>query len=145
MTMAAARHLARKSEHPGLLAKTQSGQHEDSQQNYRHHLHEDRAFRGLHGFSDASDVHRDDYSKLFYFYCTHGPVGHRSWYRGPLIFVQILVRNIVLRNFVGVHFLRIFIVRFLYTSHSAGLKDVSFIDQFIDAFRIRLLNPGQAF
>jgi len=77
----------------------------------------------------------------------HGSI---AWYwcvsdRGQLVLVQILAGNIVFRDLVGMHFPRILIVGFLYTRHSASLKDVSFFHQFIDAFRVRLRHPGQTF
>jgi hypothetical protein len=53
--------------------------------------------------------------------------------------------NIVFSDLTGVHFPRILIVCFLYTRYSASLEDVTFFDQFIDAFRVRLLDPGQTF
>jgi hypothetical protein len=45
---------------------------------------------------------------------------------------------------MGVYYLRILIVGFLHTRHSASLEDVTFFDQFVDAFRIRLLRSGQS-
>ena len=44
-----------------------------------------------------------------------------------------------------VHFLRTLIVGFLNTRYDAGLDNVSFLNQFIDAFQIGLLGPGQTF
>jgi len=40
---------------------------------------------------------------------------------------------------MGVHFPRILIVGLLHSRYRAGFKDVSFFNQLIDAFRIRLL------
>lgn len=65
--------------------------------------------------------------------------------RGQLVLVQILTGNIVLKDLLGMHFPRVFIAGFLYARHSAGLKNVSFFYQFIDAFRVRLRHPGQTF
>lgn len=113
MTVAATRHIARKSQCLRLLDKTQSAQRKDSQEKHHHNFHAYRALHELYRFVE-------------------------------LILVQILTGNIVLGDLVGVHFLRVFIVCLLYTRDSTRLKDVSFLDQFIDAFRIRLLDPGQA-
>ena len=68
----------------------------------------------------------------------------KRWSRGQLIFLQILIGNIVFRDLMGVHFPRILIVCFLHTRYSTSLEDVTFFDQFIDAFRIRLLRSGQS-
>jgi len=40
------------------------------------------------------------------------------------------------------YFPRILIVGSLYSRHRAGFKNISFLNQFIDAFRIRLLHAG---
>lgn len=62
-----------------------------------------------------------------------------------LVLVQVLIGNIVFRNLMGVYFPRILIVGFLHAGHRARLKNVSFFNQLIDAFRIRLLDAGQTF
>ena len=62
-----------------------------------------------------------------------------------LILLQIFIGNIVFSDLTGVHFPRILIVCLLYTRHSASLEDVTLFDQFIDAFRVRLFDPGQTF
>ena len=62
-----------------------------------------------------------------------------------LVLVQILIGNVVLRDLMGVYFLRILIVSFLHACHRSRLTNVSFFNQLIDAFRIRLLGPGQTF
>jgi len=49
-------------------------------------------------------------------------------YCTQLVLLQILIRNIVLWDLTGVHFLRIFIVGRLHTRHRTGLKDVSLFD-----------------
>ena len=71
----------------------------------------------------------------------------KAW-SGPLyhsaILVQVLIGDVVLGDLMSVHFPRILIVGFLNTRHGAGFNNVSFLDQFVDAFRIRLLGSGQA-
>lgn len=48
---------------------------------------------------------------------------------GPwLVFLQILIRNIVLGDLAGMHFFCIFIVGRLHTCHRTCLKDVSLFD-----------------
>ena len=64
-----------------------------------------------------------------------------SW----LVVLQVLIRNVVLGDLMRVHFFRLFIIGLLHACDRASLKDISFFDQFIDALRIRLHNPGQAF
>lgn len=46
---------------------------------------------------------------------------------------------------MGMDFLRILIVSFLDTRHSASLNSVSLFDQFVDTLRIGLFGPGQTF
>jgi hypothetical protein len=65
--------------------------------------------------------------------------------RSKLVLLQILIGNIVLRNLMSVHFPRILIVGFFHSRHRARFKDVTFFNQLIDAFRIRLLGAGQSF
>ena len=67
----------------------------------------------------------------------------QSFVLSQLVLVQILIWNIVLGHFMGVHFLRILIVSLLHTRHRTSFKNVSLFDQFIDALGIRLLSPGQ--
>src|SRR5205814_8991897 len=51
--------------------------------------------------------------------------------------------NIILWEFMGAHFSLVCVVGFLYTCHSTGLKEVTFFDQFVNAFRVRLLRSRQ--
>jgi hypothetical protein len=66
-----------------------------------------------------------------------------TWCPRQLVLVQILTGDIVLWDFMGLDFFHILIVCLLDTRHSAGLNNVSFLDQFVDALRIRLFPPGQ--
>ena len=62
----------------------------------------------------------------------------RRWSRRQPIFIEILIGNIVFRDFGGVHFPSILIVGFLHTCHSAGVEHLSLFYQLIDAFRVSL-------
>ena len=59
-----------------------------------------------------------------------------------LVLVSILLGNIVFWHFTGMHFALVSVVSILNPRHRAGFKEVSFFHQFIDAFRVRLLDPG---
>ena len=72
-------------------------------------------------------------------------LAERRLSQSRLVLVQILIGNVVLRDFMRVHFPRISIVGFLHSRHRAGFKDVTFFNQLIDAFRVRLLGMGQTF
>ena len=59
------------------------------------------------------------------------------------VFVQVLLGDIVFRDFVGVDFFFVGVVGFFDTRYRARLEGVSFFYQFVDAFRIRCLGAGQ--
>src|SRR5215469_8013733 len=58
------------------------------------------------------------------------------------IFVQVLAGNIVLRHLMGMNFLLIGIIGGFDPSHNVGLERVSFLNQFLDALRIRSFAAG---
>lgn len=53
-----------------------------------------------------------------------------------LVLVEILLRNIVLQHLVCIHFSLVRIVALFDPCHYAGLKDVTFFHQFLDALRV---------
>ena len=59
-----------------------------------------------------------------------------------LLVVQVLLGDIILRHFMGVHFFFVRVVSFFHTGDGTGLEEISLAYQFIDTFRVRLLGPG---
>ena len=60
------------------------------------------------------------------------------------IFVQILAGNIIFRHLMRVDFLFLGILGVFHAFHYIRLERVSFLKQFVDAFRIRTFAPGQS-
>ncbi len=61
-----------------------------------------------------------------------------------LIFFTVFVWDVVLWQFVCLNFLLIRVISFLHPSDRSGLKQVSFFNQLINAFRVCLLAARQA-
>jgi hypothetical protein len=61
-----------------------------------------------------------------------------------LLFIQIFAGNVVLGNLVCANFFFVCIVGILYARDYARFESISFLDQLIDAFRIRSFAVGQA-
>jgi hypothetical protein len=63
---------------------------------------------------------------------------------GPRLFlVQILARNIVFRYLVGTNFLLVSVLSALDTSNDIGFECIAFLEQLVDALRIRNFEVGQ--
>jgi len=64
--------------------------------------------------------------------------------RNLLFFVQIFAGNIVLRHLVRANFLLVSVVSAFDTSNDVGFECIPFLDQLVDALRIRSLETGQS-
>src|SRR5579863_168576 len=60
-----------------------------------------------------------------------------------LIFVQVFIRNIILRHFVGMHFALIFVICGFNTRQYVCLESISFFEQLVNTFGIRAFHVGQ--
>jgi hypothetical protein len=63
---------------------------------------------------------------------------------GSLILAQILAGNIILRHLVRANFAFVGISGIFHALHHLGLERVSFLEQFVHAFRIRAFQVGQS-
>jgi hypothetical protein len=61
-----------------------------------------------------------------------------------LIFIAILARNIILRDFVRVNFSLVGVAGVLHALHCLGLERVSFLEQLVHTLGIRTFNAGQS-
>jgi len=61
-----------------------------------------------------------------------------------LAFVEIFFGNVILGNFMGVHFFLFSVVGFLHACDDSGLEHVSFLYQLLDTFRIHIFAPGKS-
>jgi hypothetical protein len=82
------------------------------------------------------DKHKDDSALREYRFVLRKLIG--------LVFVQILARHVILWHLVGVDFLLVGVVGSLHTANHVGLERVPFLEQFVDALRIRGFEVGQS-
>jgi len=61
-----------------------------------------------------------------------------------LFLVQIFARNIVFRYLVGMNFLLVSVLSALDTGNDIGFERIPFLDQLVDALRIRNFEAGQS-
>ncbi len=52
----------------------------------------------------------------------------------PLLFIQILGRDVILRHLMSVHFLPVSIIGSFHSADRVSLERVPFLEQFVDTF-----------
>ena len=62
---------------------------------------------------------------------------------GSSVLVQVLLRNVILRNFPRFHFAFVRIRRILDAADDSGLEGLAFLDELLHALRIGKLGTGQ--
>ena len=67
---------------------------------------------------------------------------HCSCHRLRLLFVQIFTRHIILRHLVRVNFLFIGALGVFHADHRGSLERISFLEQLVDALRVRSFKAG---
>ena len=60
-----------------------------------------------------------------------------------LVFVEILLRHVVLRHLVRVDFSLLIVLNVLHTGHDISLESIPFLEQLVDTLRISALNVAQ--